>query len=111
MPGLDQRITLSTEQRSDDGGGGYDLVWRDVATVWAGIKPISGREQVQADQQSGTVRYRVIIRARAVPGGVSSDMRLIWRTNGDKILNVREVMDAGPRAAYLEFFAESGVGV
>ena len=106
---LDQRITLSQEQERDDGGGGYDLAWVDVATVWASVQPVRGREQVSADKQEGTTLYRVTVRAKAVPGGVGSDMRLTWKTNGDMTMNVREVLDEGPRAGFVAFYAEAGV--
>ena len=38
--------------------------WAAYATVWAGIEPLFGREFIAAQQETGTVQIRIIIRYR-----------------------------------------------
>ena len=39
----------------------------------------------------------------------TSDMRIVWATNGNKELNVREILEGGPRDLYLTILAEAGI--
>jgi SPP1 family predicted phage head-tail adaptor len=102
---LDQRVTIQTEARTSDGGGGYAVTWADGPTVWAKLTPASGREQLQAEKLESSTIYRVEIRRG--PALKSAD-RIIWVTNGQRPLNVREILDAGGRSDSLVFLAEAG---
>ena len=108
---LDQRVTFQSPSGATDAGGGRATGWTDIAanpTVWANIEALTGREGVEADKLEASARYRVTIRNRS---DVDSSMRLVWLTNGNLALNIREMPDPGPRALYREFFAEEGVAV
>ena len=41
---LRKQVTVQAEGQTPDGAGGYTLAWTNVATVWAEIKPVTGRE-------------------------------------------------------------------
>lgn len=73
---LTERITLQSETRSADTGGGASVSWSTVATVFAQVTPLSGGERWAAGQQLGTQTYRFTIRARA---DLSTAQRLQWR--------------------------------
>lgn len=103
---LNHRIRFERETRTEDEGGGYSETWTTVATVWAGVEPISAREQLQAGQLEESAMYRVTIRRRS---DLTAAMRVVWLTNGGKVLNLRQVPDPGPREAYMVLVAESGV--
>lgn len=100
---LDQRVTIQTRTRTSDGGGGHALGWTNLATVWAKVAPLSGRERAMAEQLEAPRTYRVTIRRR---GDVTADCRLLW--NG-QAMNIRFVADAGSRAPYLDLDCEMGV--
>lgn len=51
-----------------------DAAWEDVATVWAAIDPISGREFYAAEQSQSEVSHKVRCRYRA---GLNTAMRLL----------------------------------
>lgn len=105
---LDQRIRLEAETRTPDGGGGWTISWSEIATVWARVLPISAREALRAGQLEAAGMYRVTIRNRRdiSPGAA---MRIVWVTNGDMVLNIRQAADPGARAQVRELVAESGV--
>tara|TARA_R100001244_G_scaffold130912_1_gene103490 strand:- start:310 stop:636 length:327 start_codon:yes stop_codon:yes gene_type:complete len=101
---LDQRVAIQTEARVSDGVGGYEVTWSTTATVWAMVKPVRGREQMEAQQLQASAMYRITIRNRAV----SAAQRIVWR---GLTLNIREAPDPGGRAMYREILAEEGVAV
>lgn len=101
---LRHRVTIQAEQRSDDGYGGSSLpTWSTVATVWAEVKPLKGREQLHGQQLEGRVTHRIIMRYRA---GVTAANRLLF---GTRAFNIRSVVNVDERGRWLEIMAEEGV--
>ncbi|WP_417319830.1 phage head closure protein [Emcibacter sp.] len=45
---LRHRITFQKAEETGDGTGGVTTVWRDVACVWAAVRPVAARREVQA---------------------------------------------------------------
>ncbi len=72
---LDQRITLQARAAGQDAVGQSHATWLDVATVWAQVHAVRGREFFAAaqTQQEQTVKVRIRYRP-----GVTTDMRLVW---------------------------------
>lgn len=101
---LDQRISIQTEQTTADGMGGTTTSWSTVATVWAKVRPLTGKEREQGLQVESPATYAVIMRNRTV----SEAQRLKWDSNGDLILNIRFV-GRQARAQYIKIEAEMGV--
>lgn len=72
-----ERITLEQPVGADDGLGGQEITWEEVATLWAEVRPAGGaREGASAQQPEAAAGYRVRIRTR---DGVNAAMRLQWR--------------------------------
>lgn len=79
---LRHRVTLQRFQQGQDAYGGPVETWEDVATVWASLEAMSGREFFASQQAQSEVTQRIRIRYRA---GVTADMRVIH--NG-KVFNI-----------------------
>jgi SPP1 family predicted phage head-tail adaptor len=62
---LRQRVTIRRQQRAADGQGGYTTSWADVATIWAKVDGLDGRESVIGQTLTGISVYRVTVRYRA----------------------------------------------
>lgn len=62
---LRNRLTLQQPVRTPDGQGGFTLTWTDVATVWADIRQLAGREYLLAQQLGTALSHEVSIRYRA----------------------------------------------
>jgi SPP1 family predicted phage head-tail adaptor len=104
QPGeMDQRVRIERKADVADGMGGFTSGWTTVATVWAKVEPVSGRERDMAAQTEAPRNYRITIRRRA--DLLDSD-RLVWSR---RTLNIRFIADAGGRQAYLLLDAEMGV--
>lgn len=102
---LDQRIRIEAKTRVEDEGGGSAEAWTPVATVWAKVWPVSGRERADAQQVQAATMMRFKLRHRA---GLTAGMRIVWQ---GKAHNIRFIADAGPRAAFFTIDAEAGVAL
>lgn len=100
---LSQRVTLQQRTAGVDALGQELTTWSDVATLWAEVQPLRGREYFAAGQLQSAVDVRVRIRWRA---GVVPTMRVVWRGEPMEIVSVIE-----PDAAKvsLELMCVSGV--
>jgi len=83
---LRHRITLQKLNPSRDSFGAEDPEWVDVATVWAAIYPISGREYFAAQQVNAEISTKIIMRYRT---GVESKMRV---TCGERTFEILAVI-------------------
>lgn len=105
---LDQRIRIETKTSVEDPGGGHDAeAWSAIATVWALVWPVSGRERAEAQQVEASTMMRFKVR-RASAAGVTAGMRIVWQ---GKAHNIRGIADAGPRAPFVTIDAEAGVAL
>lgn len=102
---LRHRITIQSESETADGAGGYGLAWTDLATVWASVEPLSGRELRQADQVQDETTHQVTIRYRSdvVPIG---KYRISF---GTRRFNVTSVINPDERNVSLTLMCEEGV--
>lgn len=72
---LRHRVTIESSSASRDEFGGEVITWATVATVWAAVEPLSGREFLDARRQEAEVSTRIRIRYRA---GLVPGMRVTW---------------------------------
>lgn len=64
---LNKRVTIqSPTTPTSDGAGGTIATepWTDLATVWASVSPLTGRETLQAQAVEAETTHRVTIRYR-----------------------------------------------
>ena len=82
---LDRRVKLQQKTAARGELGGHQEVWRDLATVWAEVRDLSGREIFNARAVGSaatrivTMRYRPDIQAEhrvVLPGGTT--LRIEW---------------------------------
>jgi SPP1 family predicted phage head-tail adaptor len=99
---LTERIELQSKVRTPDGVGGATTDWTTYATVWAMVRPMTGRELENAMRAEGKANYLVAIRNRT---DVQETHRAKWR---DRYLNLRFIKRAGARSLWLEIDAELG---
>lgn len=82
---LRHRVTLQSFTTSPDVYGEPIKTWADLATVWAAVEPLRGREYFQAQQTHAEVSYRVRIRHRA---DILPTMRVLHAGKTLEILSV-----------------------
>ena len=59
---LKQRITLQRPGTAQDSFGGLQSTWIDVASLWADIQPLSGRELENARRMANEISHRITLR-------------------------------------------------
>ena len=101
---LRHRVTLEAEQRTADGGGGFEPpTWVPVCTDWASIEPLSGQEALVARQLQDTTTHKVGMRYR---DGIKAAMRVKF---GERFFNITEVRNIEERNVKLELRCTEGV--
>lgn len=94
------RVTLQRPSAELDSRG-QPVEWMDVATVWAAVEPLRGREFWAAQQVNAEQTVRIRIRYRP---GVTSDMRVLY---GSRILLlVAPPIDAEERHVELQLLCK-----
>lgn len=89
------RVTIEEPVRTGDEGGGAEILWTQVATVWAEVRPKTGREVFESDQLGGRVTHDVRMRFRE---GVTPKMRILHR---GRVFDIRYVANLGEADAWL----------
>lgn len=72
---LRHRVTIEEKLPSQNGFGEEIVTWGEVATVWASVEPLRGREYRAADSEQAEMTTRIRARWR---DGVIPTMRASW---------------------------------
>lgn len=101
----DQLIRFQYRARVADGGGGYDATWtnRHAVTVRAQIEPHGGGETFETEQAEGRTGYSITIPNLR---DIQLSDRIVWVSGGDKVLNIRDLGERGPRPLERTLLAE-----
>jgi SPP1 family predicted phage head-tail adaptor len=82
---LTERVTLQSRSTAQDAYGQATITWTDVATVWARVRPVSGREFFAAAQVQQEQTVKVLVRYRT---DVLPTWRLVWQGRAHDITGV-----------------------
>lgn len=97
---LRHRVTIQQSLPDRDSYGTEIARWSDVATVWAEVTDISGREYVAMQQAVSNVSVRVRIRYLA---GLQPTMRVLF---GARTLDIVSILDAEGRNRELHLMCQ-----
>lgn len=100
---LRERVTIQSATEAADGYGGNTVTWATLATVWAQVTPVKGREAEDVGRLAGLQTYLVTIRHRT---DVGLDDRVVW---GSKTLNIRSLTNRDEHKHWLVMECEEGV--
>lgn len=87
---LRHRVTIQKPVETQNTYGEPEVRWQDVATVWAQVEPLRGREYFAAKQMVSEVSVRVVIRYMA---GVTAKMKVVHGSNEYLIETIINVME------------------
>ncbi|MDG6880951.1 Bacteriophage head-tail adaptor [Phocoenobacter uteri] len=59
---LRHRVTLKKQVNTQNDYGAATQEWIDIATVWAGVEPISGKEYFSSQHLNSEVSIKIVIR-------------------------------------------------
>lgn len=87
---LRERVTIERESESRSDSGEVLMTYTPVATVWAAVEPLRGREYFDAQRVQAEVNHRIRIRYR---DGIEPKMRVSMATGRtfdiESAINVR----------------------
>ena len=92
---LNKRVLIQSPATGQDAMGEPTTGWTDVATVWASIVDVSGREYVAAGGMQNSAQTKITIRYRA---GIVPSMRVV---HGSDAYNVEAVLGQDRRGLLL----------
>jgi len=99
MGEMRQRIALQTKTITKSEGIPLES-WTTVATVWAAIADISGKEYLQAATVQSEVTTRIKIRYRT---GTTPSMRVLY---GSRVFHILSVIDKDERHRVIELMCK-----
>lgn len=75
---LTERVRIEKPVTTNDGFGGQNVVWSELATVFAAVQSFNtyARERGLGEQNVSVAGYRVRIRVR---DDVDASMRVVWK--------------------------------
>lgn len=85
---LNQRVTVQKLAATRDSTGEELETWTTVATRWANIEPLRGKEKYQRSGETTTNFYKVLMRYEA--GLLSTARRLVY---GSQHLDIESVIN------------------
>ena len=91
---LNKRVTLQSATAARDGHGQPVETWADVATTWAAVEPIRGREYFAAQQVTAETTHRITLRYRS---GVSPQWRVVFGSRTFRIESVINPLEKNER--------------
>ena len=90
-----ERIRFERHGTTGDGYGGRLPGWTQIGAVsFAAFKVMAGKEQLDAQKLEARTFYEVTIVNRR---DLTAADRIVWLSNGNQILNIRSLGDAGVR--------------
>jgi SPP1 family predicted phage head-tail adaptor len=86
---FDRRILLQRKVEFDDGMATVPDDWSDIATVWAKLVPMSGKEILAAAENAAFANARFKIRRDTLWSDLNATDRLIFEDKAHDIVSVR----------------------
>lgn len=90
---FNKRVTIQSPSGSRDALGERVTTWVNVATVWARVRPLSGKEIMVAGQQQSETSLVVEIRHSSTVSGINNSYRILFGTRKlivDNVMNPEE---------------------
>jgi SPP1 family predicted phage head-tail adaptor len=101
---LRHRIEIQSYTTTDDAFGHPVKSWTTRATVWAYVRPLSGREKLSAEQVVGEVTHKIVIRYY---DSISPTNRLKL---GGRYFDINFIGDYDERNEFMEIMAVEKIG-
>jgi SPP1 family predicted phage head-tail adaptor len=105
---LTRRLKIQSRSTNQDTFGGPSLVWIDVATVWAEIQPLTGRELESAQRMASEVSHQITVRYQAnfADPKVVAGYRAIYK---GRVFNIHASLNEDERNTVLTLLASEGM--
>lgn len=105
---LTRRIKIQRPSTIKDSVGAPCRSWLDVATVWADIQPLSGKEAVIANRISAELSHQIIVRYQSLFGNPQqvAQMRVLYKA---RIFNIHSALNEDEKRTQIILLASEGL--
>lgn len=94
---LHRRVTIQEKVTTRDAYGAEVVAWGDLATVWAAVEPLRGREFLEQARDGAEVTTRIVLRYQGLTA-IRPEMRVVHPTElGDQVYDVLSVIHVDER--------------
>lgn len=100
---LRHTVTIQQNTSTTNAYGEAVAGWVDVATVRAGVEPVSGKEAIAAGANLAEQTTRIVMRWRS---GITPQMRVVY---DGRYFDIRQVINANETDRTLELLCVEGV--
>ena len=100
---LRHRITLQKQVNTVNDYGAAVTTWKNVATVWADVRPLSGREYFSAQQVQSEITTQIWLRHL---DGIKPSMRVKF---GKRFFEIVSVLNTQERNVSLQLMCKEAV--
>ena len=108
-PVLNRKLVLEGPLRAEDGAGGYTQYWVELGSLWADVKPGTGRERASGGTTLSRVATKITV--RGAPEGSDARPKPEQRfREGNRVFTILAVTERDARGHYLTCFTEEEQG-
>lgn len=107
-PNLNRQLVLENEDRVPDLAGGFSVAWQALGTLWAQMKPGSGRGRAGVAMQLSRVPYRIVVRGAPETSTARPKAGQRFR-DGSRMFHITAVTEYDPEGRFLTCHAEEEV--
>lgn len=100
---LRHRVKIQAYTAGRDSFGGEEPVWTDVATVWASVTPVSGKEYFASAQVNAEISTKITMRYIS---GITPKMRVVF---GNRVFEIISVLNFEERGIELNLMCKESV--
>ena len=100
---LRHRVRIQAYTAGRDSFGAEEHVWTDVATVWASVTPVSGKEYFASAQTNAEVSTKITMRYQS---GITPKMRVVL---GARIFEIISALNFEERGVELNLMCKETV--
>ena len=99
---LRHRIVIERATLTQNDYGEEVQTFATLATVWARVEPILGKERFAAFQTQSDVDHRILVRYQSALSTLAANDRITW---GSNTYDIRSVVNTDERDIELQIFA------
>jgi SPP1 family predicted phage head-tail adaptor len=108
---LDKRVTLQRRSATLDAYGQEVNTWVTAATVWANVRPVSGKEKSSMATIDAMMTHKVTVRYNVdfMPPTKVDAWRIVYPTKaGTRIFDIKAAQDVDEARTHIMFDCQEG---